>query len=268
MKKFLLLGLAFIITPVFAADFQPDSSMCIQMIQDAVSPQGVCETFATPCDVPESWKVISSCDLVKPKESSTRFEDVVNRRKMARIKRMGKMARQQAADREAASTLKKSVTQSRIGRALYTKRRGSENLRLGNTKTTSHFNNRKSTRLPQFDNKESYNRFRELNKNIRPGLKEEGKLTEVQKFRQKLTTTGSRRPGWITSTRMKRTGYLNMQSYFSQRAMKRDLGTSRNWRVLHPLKRKKTIRTMDTISNRKGWRGPRFEGDLGGSLRD
>jgi hypothetical protein len=268
MKKFLLLGLAFLITPAFAADFQPDSSMCVQMIQHAVSPQGVCETFATPCDVPESWRVISSCDLVKPKESSTRFEDVSNRRKMARIKRMQELARQQAADRAEAATLKKSATQSRVGRAFYTKRRGSDNLRLGNTKTTSHFYNRKTTTLPDLNNTDAQERVREINKGVRPGLKTEGEMTEVQKFREKLTTTGSRRPGWITSTQMKRTGYLSMKSYYSQRSMKREMGPSRNWRVLHPLKRKKTIRTMDTISNRKGWRGPRFEGDLGGSLRD
>ncbi len=263
MKKLFLLGLAFFVTPAFAADFEPDSSsMCIQVTQHAVSPQGVCEIFSTPCDVPANWKVISSCDLIKPKEQSTRFEDVINRRKMARTKRMQELAKQQAE----IPVERRTSGQPRVGRALFTKRVGNENMRLSNSKSTSFFGNRKSTLLPDFDNAESYERFRELNEGTMPGLKNADEMTKVQKFKQNLINRGQRRPGWITSTQMKRTGYMKMDSYFSQRSMKRDLGPSRHWRELHPEKRKKFERRAP--SNRRGWKGPRLEGDLGGSLRD
>ena len=263
MKKLFLLGLAFLITPAFAADFTPDSSMCIQVMQSAVSPQGVCKTFSTPCDVPETWKVLSSCDLVKPKDKNTRFQDVVNRRKMARTKPIQEMAKEQAAN-----PVKRRITsQPRfVGRALYTKRRGAENMRLGKTKGGSYFDNRSTTALPDMDDGKAYNRFREQNEKTMPGLSQEGEMTKVQKFQQNILDGGDRRPGWETSTRMKRTGYLTMESYYSQRAMKRKAGPARHWRELHPNKRPKFRQKVR--SGRSGWRGPRMEGDLGGSLRD
>ncbi len=263
MKKYLLLGLAFLITPAFAADFEPTSSMCIQVTQHAVSPQGVCETFSTPCDVPETWKIISSCDLVKPKSTSTRFRDVVNRRRMARTKRIQELAKEQKEN----PVQRRMTSQPRfVGRALYTRRRGTENMRLNKEKGGSYFDNRSSTPLPDLNDSEAYGRFRELNDGTMPGLKQEGEMTKVQKFKKNLTDGGSRRPGWETSTRMKRTGYMNMSSYFTQRAMKEDPGTQRHWRELDTRKRPKFRQKVR--SGRSGWRGPRLEGDLGGSLRD
>jgi len=263
MKKLLLLGLAFIITPAFAVDFTPDSSMCIQVTQHAVSPKGVCETFSTPCDVPETWKIISSCDLVKPKGQNTRFQDVVNRRKMARIKRIQEMAR----DQEENPVQRRMTSQPRfVGRALYTKRRGTENVRLHKTQGGSFLDNRSTTALPDRNNEEAYARFKEVNEGLMPGLSQEGEMTKVQKFQQNILDGGDRRPGWETSTQMKRTGYLTLESYFTQRAMKQKIGSSRHWRELHPGKRPKF--TQKVRSGRSGWRGDRMEGDLGGSVRD
>ncbi len=266
MKKLFLLGFTFLITPVFAADFTPDSTECVQVIQHAVSPKGVCEIFATPCDVPADWKVISSCDLVKPKEEHVRFEDVQDRRQLLQLNRIRDLVLQQK--KEAATAVKKTVGSPRfVGRALNTKRRGTENIRLGEEKAISHFDKRKTTALPEYDT-EAYARFKELNSELMPGLKQEGELTELQKYQQRIEESGQRRPGWETSTQMKRTGYMDMTSYFSQRGVKNDPGIARHWRELHPQKRSKTERSMDTITNRKGWRGERMEGDLGGSLRD
>ena len=50
-----------------AADFCPSSCQlvedCIQVITPAVNPEtGSCVEFATPCDVPDDWELVSSCD--------------------------------------------------------------------------------------------------------------------------------------------------------------------------------------------------------------
>ncbi|GEM_PF-2228029 len=263
MKKLFLLGFAFCITPAFAADFTPDTSDCVQVIQHAVSPKGICETFATPCEVPAGWKTISSCALVKPKERNSSFSDVDNRRRLLRTSRIRDIAIQQ---RNAKPLLRRTSGQPRIGRASYTKRRGSDNLRLNTSGATSFLNNRRST-VTQFNNEEAYARFQELNSETMPGRKTEGEFTDLQKYQQAIIDRGGqRRPGWITATQMKRTGYLDMTSYFSQRAMKNDPGTERHWRELHPDKRKKHERREP--SNRRGWKGDRLEGDLRGILRD
>lgn len=57
-----LLLLALVSAPhLYSAQAQ---DVCIQVIQPAVSPDGVCQEYATPCDVPETWKSVPSCDLI------------------------------------------------------------------------------------------------------------------------------------------------------------------------------------------------------------
>ena len=35
--------------------------ICIQVITPAISPEGICQEFPTPCDVPEGWKKVEKC---------------------------------------------------------------------------------------------------------------------------------------------------------------------------------------------------------------
>lgn len=42
---------------------QEEGEMCVQMTQAAMNEDGVCATFSTPCDVPEGWTMVDSCDM-------------------------------------------------------------------------------------------------------------------------------------------------------------------------------------------------------------
>lgn len=53
---------------------------CIQSIQAAVSPQGKCQQFSNPCQVPNDWKKVSSCDLIEEKPVGKRIDEVLERR--------------------------------------------------------------------------------------------------------------------------------------------------------------------------------------------
>lgn len=44
------------------SDFENEApQICIQVVTPAVSPEGSCEEFPTPCDVPDGWDVVESC---------------------------------------------------------------------------------------------------------------------------------------------------------------------------------------------------------------
>lgn len=50
--------------PIHAADlpvWSPESKVCTQVITPAMSPDGRCREFSTPCDVPEGWKKADRC---------------------------------------------------------------------------------------------------------------------------------------------------------------------------------------------------------------
>jgi len=36
--------------------------VCIQVITPAISPEGICKEFPTPCDVPNGWKIVDKCE--------------------------------------------------------------------------------------------------------------------------------------------------------------------------------------------------------------
>jgi len=44
----------------------PPAPVCVQVITPAISPEGICKNFPTPCDVPADWKKVEEC----PSEAS------------------------------------------------------------------------------------------------------------------------------------------------------------------------------------------------------
>jgi len=42
---------------------QNKTGACIQVITPAISPEGICKEFPTPCDVPESWEKVEKCPI-------------------------------------------------------------------------------------------------------------------------------------------------------------------------------------------------------------
>ncbi|MDP3057329.1 MAG: DUF5667 domain-containing protein [bacterium] len=41
----------------------PKPAVCIQVITPAISPEGICKVFPTPCDVPANWRKVDKCPI-------------------------------------------------------------------------------------------------------------------------------------------------------------------------------------------------------------
>lgn len=81
MQRLTLSLLALGIVPAFASTQAQDA--CIQVIQPAVSPSGICQEFANPCIVPEDWKSVPSCDVIYTETQATKsIEQKMNSRIM------------------------------------------------------------------------------------------------------------------------------------------------------------------------------------------
>lgn len=107
---------------------------CIQVIQPAVSPNGVCQEFANPCIVPSDWKSVPSCDLVSPEEarSTTSLESKMNGR-IAKMRAYWEMKKAQKAEEDNESTNKNF---NRIGSGSMTRYNRSNRLATSNTART------------------------------------------------------------------------------------------------------------------------------------
>jgi len=251
MKKFIILFGLTLFSPVFAADDEPSSSsFCIQVITPAVSPKGICQEFPTPCDVPSGWKTISSCDLIRPPEKGKNLRDVINTRSKMRAEALRKKAQLQSPTRQG-----KHSGRLRIGKTEFVKRENTSQSTVDENNKDSFFDRRASSRTPNYDNKQSYQLYKQ-NATNRNAFKQEP--TRLEKYQEKLEESG-RRPGFMTSTEMEREGYLSTESFWNQRAMKNDPGTERLWKAFEAQKRAK-VRTER--NNRSGWRGERKLGTL------
>ena len=72
--------LVLILLPVLASAQSDAPVICAQVIKAAVSPSGHCQTFRTPCDIPQDWKMVSSCDAVEDINFGSSPEDIDSRR--------------------------------------------------------------------------------------------------------------------------------------------------------------------------------------------
>lgn len=56
----------------------PIKSICIQVITPAISPDGVCKNFPTPCDVPSTWKKINRCPASTDSNATSSIIENIN----------------------------------------------------------------------------------------------------------------------------------------------------------------------------------------------
>jgi hypothetical protein len=261
MKKlFLLTVLAFPLLAL-AADDTPLSQNCIQVIQSAVSPDGVCEIFPTPCSVPTDWRKISSCDLIAPKDSGASLTELDQRRRMQRIKKIQQKVRKQKQEKNAK---KRAVGAPRVGRARFTKdrERTNTNFDIDSKNRASHYTQR-GRNIPKFGNASSYQRFKKLN--VKSSVFGQG-LTRVEKYQQKIEKTGRRRPSIMGSTDAKREGYLTGDSFLrNQNDHIKETPLRRYWKSLDQVNRKKKKRRVYEGPRLQKIYRPSFEGNLDGS---
>ncbi len=62
MKKLLLILLSIAIISLSGCTDQNPMQNCIQVITPAISPEGECTEFPTPCDVPKGFTLVDSCE--------------------------------------------------------------------------------------------------------------------------------------------------------------------------------------------------------------
>ncbi|MCF7906099.1 hypothetical protein K9L63_02840 [Candidatus Gracilibacteria bacterium] len=234
MKKVLFLVSTFFIPSAFAADFSPESSLCIQVLTPAVNTRGVCEVFPTPCDVPDGWKIVSSCDLVKPPKFGLTMDEIQKRRWQQQWEQVEEAAQEQL---ESEAEQQTGTEPRFVGRSYYTKRKGDANRRLSENQGTSFFDLRGST-MPNFGNNQTYERFRTLNAERQPGLSDG--ITKLQELQERWDERGYQRPQWETSTIMDRESLLSpADSFFNRRPVKAVPTGERVWKSLEHLTKPK-----------------------------
>jgi len=228
MKKIVLLASVLFSLPVFAADFTPQEtntgdSLCVQIITPAVNPQGTCEIFPTPCDVPEGWRTVSSCDLIRPPALGVRLDNYQQRRWEQQRTKLQEIEKNQKLESDAQKRLAEKPRFT--GTGLLTRRNGEDNRRLKESMGESFFG--KKTTMPKFTDTEAYARFRSLVSD-KPGLAKT-EITKLEELQTRWADRGYRKPRFETSTQMNRKGYLSTDSFYNQRGVKDIPGEVRPW---------------------------------------
>ena len=66
MQKLLLILLSIALISLTGCTDQNQTQNCIQVITPAISPEGECTEFPTPCDVPKGFTLVDSCEQDEP----------------------------------------------------------------------------------------------------------------------------------------------------------------------------------------------------------
>ncbi len=152
MKKIFLSAFVFsllLTNAVFAEEIS-----CIKVIQAAVGPSGECQEYSTPCDVPENWRFVTSCEAVKDINFGLTVKAASDRRYKLKMQ-----ARSRKSSNRKTLEDKVSAKYRRIGGGSFTRSTKNTSLkREGGTKISD----RKFT-TPNFSNRKSYSRYKTLN---------------------------------------------------------------------------------------------------------
>ncbi|NJP03963.1 hypothetical protein HC823_01720, partial [Candidatus Gracilibacteria bacterium] len=94
--------------------------MCAQITKSAVSPSGHCQTFRSPCDIPQDWKMVPSCDSVEDVDFGSTPEDIDMRRlenRWAILKAKIESKKEEAQITDSYNTAYKRIGSASLGRA-------------------------------------------------------------------------------------------------------------------------------------------------------
>lgn len=198
MKFRSLILLSIIVLPTVYATQAQD--LCIQFIQPAVSPNGVCQEFANPCIVPADWKSIPSCNLVN---QSVPQKTSLESRMDNRITLMNAYWNQKKAEQKESETNTRNKNYNRIGSGSIT--RSARNKRLPTSSPTSRIGVRTVT-------EKDYGSDIAKRYSLRGGYQRAGDATAEER-----QTRRAYRPAMMSATDAVRSG---------------DLKTTINWNIL------------------------------------
>ena len=220
MKKFFIL--AAVLFPAFCGA----EEYCLQREQAALSPDGDCEIFDSPCDIPSDWKRVPRCDLIRDKDFGSRPEDVAARRAVGFYQTLEQIQRANELDEKFDDRTKVGGRTLRVGRAQDT--RPSVDDRTADRKNTasSAFSVRGRT-MPKYGDSEAYERFKELNPWY-GGYQHKGDTTQEERMARYQA-----KPAQMSRTDADREGYLSNEPKWSEASkthFKREMGSQRYWR--------------------------------------
>ncbi len=255
MKKIILLLAFFSATSLALAE----SEYCAQVIQPAVNKiTGECKEFATPCEVPDQWIKVSSCRAAKTmmaqkRRTNSSFDRRLNRSHWNKA-------------RSQSQKTSRSTGNRRFGAGSYTR----------STKPKS-ITKRAQTIKKTGATKNTFNKRRYNRSSINPSRISSNKLTDQEKYQQKLSKWkqwGQRRPAIRSSARQSGRKGSTAQTQWTRdtknRFRERNIGgASPYWKSPNQrrIKKKKKF-TPRTFTNKRGWKGKRLEGTLDGTLTD
>ncbi len=251
MKKSLCLPL--LLLTIFYSTV--NANICIQVQQSAVNQEGECKTFSTPCDVPEDWRHVPSCDIIKDKDTGTDLEKRMNKRRILlrrnRFKRAKKLEKN--SDEDAA---KKRIRKKRTFRSNRNRRYTSERpVKNGKRRTFTRKNYSAAAR----------NRVKYLNRHIHGGLEHEGDTTSTERKARRQKTHKI-----MSNVSKRRTGKLsNKPKWTTQVKYRKTAGAGlRRWQNYHDSEKRREYRqarkkrVYEGIKLKKIWKGDRIEGDF------
>lgn len=254
-----LLWLSIIALP--SLSFVSAQEACIQVVQPAVSPHGVCQEFANPCVVPADWKSVPSCDIVNQR---TREKKTLENRMDNRIVLMRAVWDKKKEEQKQIENNAPNQNFNRIGSGALTRSARNKRLPTGSPASTDG--------VRTFTNKD-YGSDVAKRYSLRGGYQRAGDTTtEERKARR------ANRPAMMSGTEVKRSG--NLKTTIKWDVLSRQFTTPKGYgpnpyhlradhsasQKAHRAARNQEIEVSERMLSRsRVYRGDRMDGNLDSS---
>lgn len=256
--KINLFLLALLITPFGITQAESTDT---QTTQAATNQDGECEVFPTQADVPDDWKQVPSCDLVKDANFGKSLEERLRERFRSK---------NQARSTEGETRSESSGKYIRQGRGALT--RENRNRRLS-TKTNTNYGERRTTTRRNYS-QAALDRIKRYRTN-KGGYQQEGDTTKEERaqrrsYRAPIASRNSdvRREGLLSNkqkwtTELNKRNEKNIKNATTKRWVNYNNELSRKELLKGRIERKKKIAGERRI--KRIWKGERLEGDVSGN---
>jgi len=237
--------------------FAEDDMSCVEKTQAAVAPNGECQEFPTPCDVPSDWKHVPSCENVKDMNFGLTPEDATERRYKLKM---------QALSRKTSNTKnleeRVSAKYRRLGGGSFT--RSTKNPSLSR-KVGAQSSDRNST-TKNYDDTKAYDLYKTLNSKRKYNTERVEVIEQEKEMSEESDITNPTRPGIQSSVSdVFRQGPLtNAQKWnLQQKGRVRKTITGKNpYSLQSKIKRVPKRRVYEGPKLKQIYKGELLQGDL------